>query len=77
MADRTKKHPRNVDGPYYVDSECIDCGLCLDVARFSFESDGQASYVAKQPEGDEEEGACRQAMEDCPVEAIGDDGHRA
>ena len=74
MADPKKKHPMNVEGPYYVDSECIDCGLCLDVAPASFRSDGRASYVAKQPEGEAEEGACRQAMEDCPVEAIGDDG---
>ncbi|MBN1417528.1 MAG: ferredoxin [Planctomycetes bacterium] len=74
MADPTKKHPQNAQGPYYVDSECIDCRLCLDVAPACFQSDGKSSFVSKQPENEEEEGACRQAMEDCPVEAIGDDG---
>ena len=28
----------------------------------------------KQPENDEEDQACQDAMEECPVEAIGDDG---
>jgi ferredoxin len=32
------------------------------------------SYVFKQPENDEEEAQCQEAMESCPVEAIGDDG---
>jgi ferredoxin len=29
--------------------------------------------VYKQPESPEEEALCKEAMEDCPVEAIGDD----
>ena len=36
--------------------------------------DGGYSFVTKQPEGEEEEELCREAMEGCPVEAIGDDG---
>jgi ferredoxin len=30
--------------------------------------------VHKQPEGAEEEALCKEAMEGCPVEAIGSDG---
>lgn len=74
MADPAKRHPASAEGKFYVDAECIDCGLCLDVAPENFASDGDASYVCKQPETPEQEEACRQAMEDCPVEAIGDDG---
>jgi ferredoxin len=35
------------------------------------------SYVFKQPEDDDEEEQCREAMESCPVEAIGDDGEES
>jgi ferredoxin len=38
------------------------------------EEDGHA-YVAKQPENPDEEAACKEAMEGCPVEAIGNNGH--
>jgi len=76
MADLNHKHPENVPGRYYVDTQCIDCELCRETAPANFarnEADGY-SYVAKQPEGDDEEAACAQAAEECPVEAIGDDG---
>jgi ferredoxin len=36
--------------------------------------DGGYSYVFKQPTTLEEEDLCRQAMEGCPVEAIGNNG---
>jgi len=32
------------------------------------------SFVYKQPESPEEEALCKEAMEGCPVEAIGSDG---
>ncbi|MGA1779982.1 MAG: ferredoxin, partial [Planctomycetota bacterium] len=32
------------------------------------------SFVFKQPESDEEAELCQQALEECPVEAIGNDG---
>ena len=32
------------------------------------------SYVYKQPESPEEEALCQEAMDGCPVEAIGSDG---
>ena len=76
MADNTDKVANNVDGPFYVDSNCIDCDLCRQTAPDNFarnEDDGY-SFVSKQPESDEEQQACLDAMEECPVEAIGDDG---
>ncbi len=76
MADNTDKVAGNVDGLYYVDSNCIDCDLCRENAPNNFkqnEDDGY-SFVYKQPENEEEEQACAEAVEECPVEAIGDDG---
>jgi len=76
MADPTDKVESNIDGQFYVDSNCIDCDLCRQTAPDNFErnEDEGYSYVSKQPEGEDEEELCREAMEECPVEAIGDDG---
>jgi ferredoxin len=76
MADRNDKVSENIEGRYYVDSSCIDCGVCYDAARENFSSSEQGgyAYVSKQPRNEEEEGRCREALESCPVGAIGDDG---
>ena len=76
MADREDKNRENVAGKFYVDSQCIDCDLCRETApnNFTRSDDEGYSYVYKQPENDEEKAQCREAMEGCPVEAIGDDG---
>ena len=76
MADREDKNTENVPGKFYVDSQCIDCDLCRETApnNFTRAEDQGYSYVCKQPENDEELAQCREAMEGCPVEAIGEDG---
>jgi ferredoxin len=76
MPDATDKVPENAPGRYYVDSTCIDCDACREMAPDNFlrsEEEGY-SYVGKQPENEEEEEMCRDALEGCPVEAIGEDG---
>jgi ferredoxin len=76
MADAANKYTENVTGKFYVDDQCIDCDLCRETAPANFKrnDDGGHSYVYKQPETPEEEGLCKEAMEGCPVEAIGNDG---
>ena len=76
MADASDKYEDNVDGKYYVDKSCIFCGLCHSIApdNFAESEDGTHDYVYKQPENDEEEAASIDAMAQCPVNAIGDDG---
>lgn len=76
MADKTKKFEENIPGRFYVDKECIACDACILAAPDNFkmhEEDGHA-FIGKQPAGEEEEAKCREAMEGCPVEAIGNDG---
>lgn len=76
MADKQNKYPENVTGKYYVDRECIACDACVLAAPHHFsmdENDGHA-FVTTQPQTPEEEQSCREAMEGCPVEAIGNDG---
>ena len=79
MADAANKYPENVPGKFYVDDQCIDCDLCRETAPANFKrnDDGGHSYVYKQPESPDEEGLCKEAMEGCPVEAIGNDGNGA
>lgn len=76
MADVANKYAENVEGKFYVDDQCIDCDLCRETAPANFKrnDDGGHSYVYKQPETPEEEALCKEAMEGCPVEAIGNDG---
>jgi ferredoxin len=76
MADRSLKVPENVPGPFYVDTTCIDCDLCRETTPGNFQRHDaeRRSYVARQPSGPEEQAACRAALEECPVEAIGQDG---
>ena len=76
MADVANKYPQNVVGQFYVDDQCIDCDLCRETApaNFTRNDDGGHSFVYKQPENSDEEALCKEAMEGCPVEAIGNDG---
>lgn len=76
MADKNNKFPENAPGPFYVDKECINCDACILVAENHFKTNEDASftYVYKQPETEEERDACQEALEACPVEAIGKDG---
>jgi ferredoxin len=76
MADKTQKVAENVSGRYYVDASCIDCDLCRETAPRNFvrQDDEGHSYVVRQPENPADEAACLAALEECPVEAIGNDG---
>lgn len=75
MPNKEDKVKDNVLGGWYVDSQCIDCDLCRTTAPANFKQnpDEGYSFVYKQPENDEEGKLCQQAMEECPVEAIGSD----
>ena len=76
MASFQNKYPDNVTGKFYVDDQCIDCDLCRETApdNFTRNEDGGYSFVFKQPVTPEEHIRCKEAMEGCPVEAIGNDG---
>lgn len=78
MADIQNRYTENVTGKFYVDSECIDCDLCRETApeNFTRNEDGGYSFVFKQPVTTAEEAQCKEAMEGCPVEAIGNDGQQ-
>lgn len=75
MADAADKVADNVAGKWYVDTQCIDCDLCRTTAPDNFKQnpDEGYSFVYKQPENEDEEKLCQEALEECPVDAIGKD----
>lgn len=79
MADPNDKVSGQPLGDYYVDSQCIDCDLCRETAPANFQRNDEEgfSFVYKQPENEEEATLCKDAMDNCPVEAIGADGLKA
>jgi ferredoxin len=76
VASRKDRVAENVAGRFYVDSQCIDCDVCRVTAPANFQrsEDRAYSYVFRQPENPEEAAQCEEAMDCCPVEAIGQDG---
>lgn len=85
VADKNDKWYDNVDGftiiagkkvSFYVDRECILCSVCSDAApdNFKVSDDDDHDVCYKQPENEEELEQCYEALENCPVEAIGDNG---
>ncbi len=76
MANKDAKVKENVPGKYYVDDQCIACGVCEGTApeNFKMNDDGSHAYVYKQPENETEEKACEDAKNSCPATSIGDDG---
>ncbi len=54
-----------------VDEElCTGCGLCVDTCPDVFELLDDLAKVIIEPVPSEAEQVCREAAEDCPVEAI-------
>jgi ferredoxin len=75
MAEKLERYEDNVPGKWYVDKKCILCSVCSEAAPKNFKEADSNDHdvVYKQPESEEEENQCLEAMAACPVEAIGND----
>jgi len=71
MANFSKRLETNVEGNFFVDSTCIDCDTCRQLAPATFVEDSDHSTVFHQPESAKEELAAYQALIACPVGSIG------
>ncbi|SLM30202.1 Ferredoxin-2 (modular protein) [Desulfamplus magnetovallimortis] len=62
----------NIPGKYYVNSRCVGCDICLEIAPdiFACNHDEGYAYVGLQPDCEAEENLCMEAMHLCPVNAI-------
>ncbi|GDY22055.1 hypothetical protein LBMAG56_34020 [Verrucomicrobiota bacterium] len=76
MADFKFRHPENVPGKFYVDSQCIYCGLCDEFAPMVFRKrdEDESAFVFHQPTTSEELRLAMEAVEGCPYDCIGTDG---
>ena len=71
MAHITRRLPENVSGDFYVDSTCIDCDACRQIAPTIFRDHGDQSSVYHQPETDEETRLALMSIVACPTASIG------
>ncbi|MCC6968161.1 MAG: MBL fold metallo-hydrolase [Nitrospira sp.] len=71
MADARKRLDANRAGNFYVDSTCIDCDACRQLAPASFEEVGEYSAVTHQPATEPEIRQAYRALLACPTGSIG------
>jgi ferredoxin len=76
MANPADRLPQNVPGRFYVDAQCIDCDLCRETAPnvFARHEESGYSFVYRQPLTPDDVALAEEALQGCPVEAIGHDG---
>lgn len=76
MASFVDRLPENASGRYYVDSSCIDCDRCRDLAPefFSRHEENGVSIVHRQPETAEDIALVNEILAACATSSIGDDG---
>jgi glyoxylase-like metal-dependent hydrolase (beta-lactamase superfamily II)/ferredoxin len=67
----------NVPGDFFVDSSCIDCDLCRQIAPDTFSQAGDQSAVHRQPRTPDQVFAALKALVTCPTASIGDLAHRS
>lgn len=71
MANLAKRLPDNVPGEFYVDSTCIDCDTCRQLAPEVFVEHGDFSIVAHQPDTAGQRREALRALLACPTSSIG------
>ncbi|HWB11248.1 MAG TPA: MBL fold metallo-hydrolase [Pirellulales bacterium] len=63
--------PENVAGDFFVDSTCIDCDACRQIAPAVFGEAAETSFVKAQPISTSERRGALAAMLACPTGSIG------
>ena len=71
MANPGKRLPQNAPGDFFVDSTCIDCDACRQIAPGSFRDHGGQSSVHQQPQDEAELRRAMMALVACPTGSIG------
>src|SRR5947207_13505663 len=71
MANPALRLSENVPGDFFVDSTCIDCDACRQIAPSIFIEADDASIVHHQPQTVEETKRAMMALVACPTGSIG------
>ncbi len=74
MANPRKRVPGNAPGDFFVDSTCIDCDTCRQIAPQVFGEAPGTSFVKAQPVAGAGRRVALQALLACPTGSIGDLG---
>lgn len=78
--DKRVRRPENVEGPFYVDSSCINCDVCRRMAPDTFTKVGAQSAVFAQPPpaslDDPATAAAAAALVSCPTASIHAEGFK-
>jgi glyoxylase-like metal-dependent hydrolase (beta-lactamase superfamily II)/ferredoxin len=77
MANAQKRLPLNVGGDFFVDSTCINCDTCRQLAPHTFGEADNFSFVRHQPDDEPENRAATRALLSCPTGSIGTNGRNA
>lgn len=71
MATSNKRVTENVDGDFFVDSTCINCDACRQIAPAVFGEAADTSFVKEQPVSTAERRQALRALLACPTGSIG------
>lgn len=71
MAKRNLSHPSNVEGNFFVDSTCINCGTCYWISPTTFKVIDGYSHVFHQPNNQKSLDESYRALYSCPTNSIG------
>jgi glyoxylase-like metal-dependent hydrolase (beta-lactamase superfamily II)/ferredoxin len=74
MANVQKRVAENVDGDFFVDSTCIDCDTCRQIAPAVFAEGPDHAFVYRQPAKEEDHWRALHALVSCPTGSIGSRG---
>lgn len=71
MANPRKRVPENISGDFFVDSTCINCDACRQIAPSVFGEATDTSFVKAQPVSSADRRHALQALLACPTGSIG------
>jgi glyoxylase-like metal-dependent hydrolase (beta-lactamase superfamily II)/ferredoxin len=71
VANPNKRVPENAPGDFFVDSTCINCDTCRQIAPQVFGEAVGTSFVKAQPTGGADRRAALRALLACPTGSIG------
>lgn len=71
MANLKKRLNENIEGNFYVDSTCINCDTCRQIAPQVFADTGDYSAVYQQPQNPKDIKEATYALLACPTASIG------
>jgi glyoxylase-like metal-dependent hydrolase (beta-lactamase superfamily II)/ferredoxin len=74
MANPQKRVPENTPGDFFVDTTCIDCDACRQIAPAVFGEASETSFVKQQPSDAAQRRHAIRALLACPTGSIGCDG---